>query len=324
MPKWPSRYVSYSKQTKYFQTSTFRLNSFSPSACQTKRIYTPPLAPSTTHYVAVINPLHPKRRSSALHSTFPYLPPRSPAQTGLRQPIPPCNPAREPESTQVSHHTRLPFHMATNIVWHDGVIAKEHRYAMLKQKGATIWLTGLSGSGKSTVSVALEQMMFKRGYLVYRLDGDNIRFGLNSNLGFSADDRKENIRRISEVAKLMGDVGVITTSAFISPYVADRQVARQIHEKAGIPFVEVHVDVPLEVAEQRDPKGLYKKARKGEIKNFTGIDDPYEAPETPEVKIDTDKLSVNECAEKILEYLIAKEIVPKKDPVAENGTNGTA
>lgn len=220
--------------------------------------------------------------------------------------------------------------MATNIVWHEGAIKKEHRYTMLKQKGATVWLTGLSGSGKSTVSVALEQMMFKKGYLVYRLDGDNIRFGLNSNLGFSAEDRKENIRRISEVAKLMADVGVITTSAFISPYIADRDVARQIHQKAGIPFVEVHVDVPLEVAEKRDPKGLYKKARKGEIKNFTGIDDPYEAPTKPEVKIDTDKLSVNECAKTILDYLVAEGIVearediPMSDKPVENGTaNGT-
>lgn len=196
---------------------------------------------------------------------------------------------------------------------------------MLNQKGATIWLTGLSGSGKSTVSVALEQMMFKKGYLVYRLDGDNVRFGLNSNLGFSAEDRKENIRRISEVCKLMGDVGVVTTSAFISPYIADRQVARQVHEKAGIPFVEVHVDVPLEVAEQRDPKGLYKKARKGEIKNFTGIDDPYEAPLNPEVKIDTSSLQVDECAQAILNYLVEKGIVAaREDLPTTNGSNGSA
>lgn len=226
--------------------------------------------------------------------------------------------------------------MATNIVWHEGAITKDHRYSLLKQKGATVWLTGLSGSGKSTVSVALEQMMFKKGYLIYRLDGDNIRFGLNSNLGFSAADRKENIRRISEVAKLMGDIGVISTSAFISPYIEDRTIARQIHDKAGIPFVEVHVDVPLEVAEKRDPKGLYKKARKGEIKNFTGIDDPYEAPVKPEVKIDTDKLSVNECAKAILDYLVEKGIVEAREDVvkpvengagngtAQNGTNGSA
>lgn len=203
--------------------------------------------------------------------------------------------------------------MATNVVWHEGAISKEARYEMLKQKGVTVWLTGLSGSGKSTVSVALEQMLFKQGYLVYRLDGDNIRHGLNANLGFSADDRKENIRRISEVAKLMGDIGVVSTTAFISPYTADRQIAREIHDKAGIPFVEVHVDCPLSVAEERDPKGLYKKARKGEIKNFTGIDDPYEAPEAPEIVIDTSKLSVADCAAVILEYLKKNKILMEKD-----------
>lgn len=216
--------------------------------------------------------------------------------------------------------------IATNIVWHDGAIAKEHRYALLNQKGATVWLTGLSGSGKSTVSVALEQMMFKKGFLMYRLDGDNIRFGLNSNLGFTAEDRTENIRRISEVAKLMGEVGVVSTSAFISPYIADRDVARKVHEKAGIPFVEVHVDVPLAVAEERDPKGLYKKARKGEIKNFTGIDDPYEAPLKPEIKIDTSKSTVDECAKIILEYLIEKGIVDEREdvvkPAEAETTNG--
>lgn len=214
---------------------------------------------------------------------------------------------------------------ATNIVWHEGAINKEHRYALLNQKGATVWLTGLSGSGKSTVSVALEQMMFRKGYLVYRLDGDNVRFGLNKNLGFSADDRAENIRRISEVSKLMADVGVITTSAFISPYVADRDAAREVHEKANVPFVEVHVDVPLEVAEQRDPKGLYKKARKGEIKNFTGIDDPYEAPVNPEIRIDTDKQTVDECAASILDYLVEKGIVEKREDMVaapEKGENG--
>lgn len=213
--------------------------------------------------------------------------------------------------------------MATNVVWHEGAVSKDARYEMLKQKGATVWLTGLSGSGKSTVSVALEQMLFKNGYLVYRLDGDNIRHGLNANLGFSADDRKENIRRISEVAKLMGDIGVISTTAFISPYAADRKVAREIHDKAGIPFVEVHVDCPLSVAEERDPKGLYKKARKGEIKNFTGIDDPYEAPEAAEVVIDTSKLSVAQCAGAILEYLKDNNILMAKGDTA-NGAGDDA
>lgn len=217
---------------------------------------------------------------------------------------------------------------ATNIVWHEGAVTRDHRYALLNQKGATIWLTGLSGSGKSTVSVALEQLMFRKGYLIYRLDGDNIRFGLNSNLGFSADDRKENIRRISEVAKLMADVGVISASAFISPYTSDRDLARQVHDKAGIPFIEVHVDVPLSVAEERDPKGLYKKARRGEIKNFTGIDDPYEEPPKPEIKIDTSKLNVNECAKVILDYLIEKGIVDEREDIVTKSdgeaTNGSA
>lgn len=202
---------------------------------------------------------------------------------------------------------------------------------MLKQKGATVWLTGLSGSGKSTVSVALEGMLFEAGYLVYRLDGDNIRHGLNKNLGFSADDRKENIRRIGEVAKLMGDIGVITTSAFISPYTSDRDIARDIHVKAGIPFVEVFVDCPLSVAEERDPKGLYKKARRGEIKNFTGIDDPYEAPTSAEVTIDTSKASAEECAKVIMEYLKENGVLLGKGkeapaPVGEPipSTNGIA
>jgi adenylylsulfate kinase len=207
--------------------------------------------------------------------------------------------------------------MATNVVWHAGVVDKEARYAMLKQRGATVWLTGLSGSGKSTVSVALEQALFGSGYLVYRLDGDNIRHGLNSDLGFSAADRTENIRRIAEVAKLMGDVGVVTATAFISPYAADRKVAREVHEKAGIPFVEVHVYCPLGVAETRDPKGLYKKARAGEIKNFTGIDDPFEAPENPEVLIDTSKQTVAECAKAILDYLVAEGFLMEKSKLSD-------
>lgn len=207
-----------------------------------------------------------------------------------------------PVSPTFFFHATSPT-MATNVVWHAGDIDKEARYSMLKQRGATVWLTGLSGSGKSTVSVSLERILFKAGYIVYRLDGDNIRHGLNKNLGFTADDRKENIRRIGEVAKLMGDIGVITTAAFISPYTSDRDIAREIHEKAGIPFVEVYVDCPLAVAEERDPKGLYKKARKGEIKNFTGIDDPYEAPAKAEVVIDTSKISADECAQVIMDYL---------------------
>jgi adenylylsulfate kinase len=193
--------------------------------------------------------------------------------------------------------------MSTNVVWHAGAVPKEARYALLKQRGVTVWLTGLSGSGKSTVSALLEHRLISAGYVAYRLDGDNVRHGLNADLGFSPADRTENIRRISEVAKLMGDIGVVTTTAFISPYAADRAVARAIHEKAGIPFVEVHVHCPLEVAESRDPKGLYKKARTGEIKNFTGIDAPFEEPTSPEVLIDTSRQSVGECAQAIFDYL---------------------
>ena len=162
------------------------------------------------------------------------------------------------------------------------------------QQGSTIWFTGLSGSGKSTVAVALEQALFSLGKLSYRLDGDNVRLGINKNLSFSEEDRRENIRRIGEVAKLFGDSGVISLSSFISPYRADREEVRQLHMDAGLNFVEVFVDCPLEEVEKRDPKGLYKKARAGEIKNFTGIDDPYEAPITPEVHLRTDNMSVEE------------------------------
>lgn len=206
-------------------------------------------------------------------------------------------------------------------------VNKEDRYKLLKQKGATLWLTGLSGSGKSTVSVALEKQLYSNGYLCYRLDGDNIRHGLNAGLGFTPEDRKENIRRISEVAKLMGDIGVISTTAFISPYKEDRNFARSIHKTAGIPFVEIFVSCPLEVAEERDPKGLYKKARKGIIKQFTGINAPYEAPEKADVVIDTSKLTINECAEKIIKYLLENSIIPKavtKPPQANGVENGSA
>ena len=194
---------------------------------------------------------------------------------------------------------------ATNVTWHDGEISREDRSTILRQRGATIWFTGLSGSGKSTIAVALERALFKLGKLSYRLDGDNVRLGINKNLGFSEQDRKENIRRIGEVAKLFGDAGVISLSSFISPYKADRDEVRELHEKAGLSFIEVFVDCPLAEAEKRDPKGLYKKARAGEIKNFTGIDDPYEAPTEPELHLRTDQLSVEEEVRVILEHLEA-------------------
>lgn len=184
--------------------------------------------------------------------------------------------------------------IATNVFWHDGDVTREDRHNLLKQKGATLWFTGLSGSGKSTVAVELEKALLAKSKLAYRLDGDNVRLGINKNLGFSAEDRTENIRRVGEVSKLMADSGVIVLNSFISPYVADRDSVRQLHEEANIPFIEVFVDCSLDEAEKRDPKGLYKKARAGEIKNFTGIDDPYEAPENAEVHLHSDEMSLEE------------------------------
>ncbi|MGH7804259.1 MAG: adenylyl-sulfate kinase [Candidatus Binatia bacterium] len=192
---------------------------------------------------------------------------------------------------------------ATNITWHDGAVTREERESALGQKGVTVWMTGLSASGKSTIAVALEQVLLQRGRHAYRLDGDNIRFGLNKNLGFSAEDRAENIRRIGEVAKLFSDAGVITLTSFISPYRRDRDLARKLHDDSQIPFLEVYVDCPIDEAEKRDPKGLYKKARAGELKGFTGIDDPYEAPEKAELTLRTDKLSVEESVAAILAEL---------------------
>jgi len=192
---------------------------------------------------------------------------------------------------------------ATNVTWHDGEVTRADRFNRLGQKGVTIWFTGLSGSGKSTVAVALEKALHSLGKLSYRLDGDNIRLGINKNLGFSAEDRTENIRRIGEISKLYCDTGIITLNSFISPYREDREQVRRIHEEGGHNFIEVHVNCSLECAESRDPKGLYKKARAGEIKNFTGIDDPYEAPENPEIVLNTDEMSLEQEVEAILTYL---------------------
>jgi adenylylsulfate kinase len=191
--------------------------------------------------------------------------------------------------------------IATNVTWHDGLVSREQRESLLNQKGVVIWLTGLSAAGKSTIATILEKKLHERRKLVYRLDGDNIRHGLNKNLGFSAEDRAENIRRIGEVAKLFADAGAIVVTAFISPYRADRDAVRTL--LADGEFIEVHVDVSLAAAEARDPKGLYKKARAGQIKNFTGIDDPYEAPSDPELYIDTEQLSADASADAILQHL---------------------
>ena len=198
---------------------------------------------------------------------------------------------------------------ATNVTWHDGDITLEDRNALMGHKGATLWFTGLSGSGKSTVAVALEKALFERGCLSYRLDGDNIRLGINKNLGFSAEDRTENIRRIGEIAKLFVDSSVIALSSFISPYRADRDEVRALHAESGYPFVEVFVDCALEEAERRDPKGLYKKARAGEIKNFTGIDDPYEAPLAAEIHLRTDQMSLEKEVNVIIRYLEAHNFI---------------
>ena len=198
---------------------------------------------------------------------------------------------------------------STNIVWHDGEVGRDDRAKVLGHQGCTLWLTGLSGSGKSTVGVALEQALNARSVLAYRLDGDNVRHGLNANLGFGADDRKENIRRIGEVAKLFADAGVVTISSFISPYQADRDQVRKIHEDAGLKFLEVFINTPIEICEQRDPKGLYKKARAGEIKGFTGIDDPYEQPQSPEITVNTGDLSIEESANVLVEALIKHGLI---------------
>ncbi|PSR91951.1 adenylyl-sulfate kinase [Coniella lustricola] len=204
--------------------------------------------------------------------------------------------------------------MATNITWHPS-LSRTERESYRKQKGFTIWFTGLSASGKSTVATALEQHLLHLGLAAYRLDGDNVRFGLNKDLGFSEKDRNENIRRIAEVSKLFADSATIAITSFISPYRADRQVARELHEKSAqgddksLAFVEVYVDIPIEVAEQRDPKGLYKKARAGEIKDFTGISAPYEAPENAELSIKTHENSVEECVAQIVKYLQEKDLI---------------
>ncbi len=198
---------------------------------------------------------------------------------------------------------------ATNVHWHEGDITRAHREKLLGHKGATIWFTGLSGSGKSTVAVALEGVLHEMGIVSYRLDGDNVRMGINKNLGFSAEDRAENIRRIGEVAKLFVDSGQIALSSFVSPYRADRDNVRKLHEASDMDFIEVFVDCPLETAESRDPKGLYKKARAGEIKNFTGIDDPYEPPEKPELHLRSDLQSLEEEVDAILGLLRDRGII---------------
>ncbi|PYL22845.1 MAG: adenylyl-sulfate kinase, partial [Verrucomicrobia bacterium] len=193
-----------------------------------------------------------------------------------------------------------------NIFWTEGKITAHQRAIRSGHRGAVVWLTGLSGAGKSTIAQALERELFQRAMHTYVLDGDNIRHGLNSNLGFSPEDRVENIRRVSEVAKLMADAGTVVITAFISPYRMDRRRAREIALEGNAEFIEVFVDAPLEVCETRDPKNLYKKARAGEIRDFTGIDAPYEAPEDPEIVVRTDQQTVDESVTTVLEQLLPR------------------
>lgn len=192
---------------------------------------------------------------------------------------------------------------ATNVVWHEGHVERAGREKLLGQQGCTIWLTGLPSSGKSTIGFSLEHMLVQQGRMAYVLDGDNIRHGLNKDLDFSDAGRVENIRRIGEVAKLFVDAGLIVVTAFISPFRSDRRMVRELVQQGE--FVEVFVNTPIEVCEQRDPKGLYAKARAGQIPNFTGVTSPYEAPEAAEIEIDTSKLTVAEGVDRVIRYLEA-------------------
>ena len=175
---------------------------------------------------------------------------------------------------------------ATNVTWHEGDVSREDRAALLGGGGATLWFTGLSGSGKSTVAAAVEQRLVASGRLAYRLDGDNLRTGINGDLGFSRQERLENCRRVAEVARLFAEAGLIAIVAVISPYAESRELARRIHDEAGLPFVEVFMATPAEVCAVRDPKGLYAKASTGTLESFTGIDDPYEVPDNPDLTIE--------------------------------------
>ncbi|WP_276567876.1 adenylyl-sulfate kinase [Idiomarina ramblicola] len=192
------------------------------------------------------------------------------------------------------------YSMVDNIVWHDAAVTHDDRVTQKKHQPALLWYTGLSGSGKSTIANAVDRKLFERGCHTYLLDGDNVRHGLNKDLGFNDTDRVENIRRITEVSRLFLDAGLIVGTAFISPFIADRAQAREL---TGERFIEVFVDTPLEICEQRDPKGLYKKARAGDIPHFTGISSPYEAPEQPEVHLKTDEMDIEQAAEQVVQYL---------------------
>ena len=196
--------------------------------------------------------------------------------------------------------------MSENVVWHRGSVAPSQRPPVTGGAGVTVWMTGLSGSGKSTLAYLAEEMLIASGRAAYVLDGDNLRHGLNSDLGFATEDRAENVRRVGEVARLMADAGLVVLVPVISPFAADRKMVREAHQHAGLGFLEVFVDAPLEVCEERDPKGLYARARAGEITDMTGIDSPNEAPETPDLRLDTEAASSQELAERPVAEISAR------------------
>jgi adenylylsulfate kinase len=222
-----------------------------------------------------------------------------------------CSESLAVPSSRVIQTTAYDVDQATNIKWHETMVSRADKEKILNQKGCILWFTGLSGSGKSTVACTLEHALASQGKTTVLLDGDNVRHGLNKNLGFSPEDRVENIRRIGEVSKLFADAGIITLVSFISPYSKDRDAVR---ERCGKDFNEVYMKIPISVCEERDPKGLYKKARAGQIKGFTGIDDPYEEPTNPEITVtvqdDSGKmLSPEDMASKLLKFLESKGLL---------------
>jgi len=201
--------------------------------------------------------------------------------------------------------------LADDIVWHDHKVVRSQRAENKNQKPCLLWFTGLSGSGKSTIANALDVALHSRGYHTFLLDGDNVRHGLCKDLGFADHDREENIRRVSEVCKLFADAGLIVMSAFISPFTSDRRLVRKLFPAGE--FIEVFMDAPIETCEARDPKGLYQKARSGQIKDFTGIDSPYEVPAHPELRLDTSRMSVDDCVDALVAYLLEREMIARKD-----------
>ncbi len=196
-----------------------------------------------------------------------------------------------------------------NVTWHEGQVLRADRERLLQQRGAVVWFTGLSGSGKSTISVAVESMLTRAGRLCYRIDGDNLRHGLNRDLAFSREDRSENVRRTGEVCRIVADTGTIVLASLVSPFASDRDRVRALHDEWGIAFLEVFVEVPLAVAQARDPKGLYRKAAAGEIHDLTGVQQPYEAPRVPELVLHSDQHGVEQLAITVIDALRARSIV---------------